>query len=238
MKEDGMMSDEKIKDLLKYRFNIVPVYLSVQNIQEGVPELISKELALKHVLIPFKQSSFRLLVAMADPFDTTAIEEIQKVTGLTVLPRKAEANEILEMIEYFYKDDSSKRKSIQGLDDYDDEDEEDVGLLRRVKSKKAKKNARKAYADDSDAEEVVYVDEDDFDVDDDFADEDAEDEEIELADEDEELEDAIEDEVEFAYEDDEENEDEVEEELELEWEDDLEEVEEDDEVIEVLGDDE
>ena len=233
-----MMSDEKIKDLLKYRFNIVPVYLSVQNIQEGVPELISKELALKHVLIPFKQSSFRLLVAMADPFDTTAIEEIQKVTGLTVLPRKAEANEILEMIEYFYKDDSSKRKSIQGLDDYDDEDEEDVGLLRRVKSKKAKKNARKAYADDSDAEEVVYVDEDDFDVDDDFADEDAEDEEIELADEDEELEDAIEDEVEFAYEDDEENEDEVEEELELEWEDDLEEVEEDDEVIEVLGDDE
>lgn len=101
------MSEEKIKDLLKYRFNIVPVYLSTQNIQEGVPQLINKELALKYVLIPFKQSSFRLLVAMADPFDTEAIEEVQKVTGLTVLPRKAEANEIMEMIEHFYADESA-----------------------------------------------------------------------------------------------------------------------------------
>lgn len=111
------MSEEKIKDLLKYRFNIVPVYLSTQNIQEGVPQLINKELALKYVLIPFKQSSFRLLVAMADPFDTEAIEEVQKVTGLTVLPRKAEANEIMEMIEHFYADESADEIETENKED-------------------------------------------------------------------------------------------------------------------------
>ena len=162
MRDDGAVSEEKIKDLLKYRFNIVPVYLNAQNIQEGVPQLISKELALKHVLIPFKQSSFRLLVAMADPFDAEAIEEIQKVTGLTVLPRKAEADEIINMIEHFYPDEGTEgpedaetvaRPAVEAEESPDDKEPETV----REEIKVVKQREKVAVEDEAENEDLEAI---------------------------------------------------------------------------------
>lgn len=105
LQDEGVVSEDTVKELLKYRFNIVSVCLNGQNIQEDVPTLISGKLARKYTLIPFKKSNLKLLVAMADPYNFEAIDEVQMVTGLTVLPRKAEEQEILEMIECFYEPD-------------------------------------------------------------------------------------------------------------------------------------
>ena len=59
-------------------------------------------------LIPFKKSQYRLLVAMVDPCDLDAIEEVEKATGLTVLPRKAKAREIMQKIELHFRENNQK----------------------------------------------------------------------------------------------------------------------------------
>ena len=100
--EEGYVSEDKIKDYLRNRYNIVSVNLSEQDIQADVPLLISEDIARDYILIPFKKSQYRLLVAMVDPYDLDAIEEVEKATGLTVLPRKAKAREIMQKIELHF----------------------------------------------------------------------------------------------------------------------------------------
>ena len=94
LQEEGLMTEEEIKQFLKRKFNIGFVDLAKQEIQTDTPLLLSEELARKYTVIPFKKSSYRLLVAMADPYDVQAIEEITAATGLNVLPRQAKIKEI------------------------------------------------------------------------------------------------------------------------------------------------
>jgi type IV pilus assembly protein PilB len=102
LEEEGIVNEETVRELLKYRFSIVPIVLTVNNVQDGVPALINGDLARKFTVIPFKKSSFKLLVAMVDPYDFDAIDEVQRVSGFSVLPRKADKEQILEMIDHFY----------------------------------------------------------------------------------------------------------------------------------------
>ena len=105
LKEEGIITEEKIKEVLKSQYNIVSVNLSNQEIQIEAPYLISEELAKKYILIPFKKSQYRLLVAMVDPYDLEAIEVLNEITGLTILPRKAKAKEIVGKINYYYSEE-------------------------------------------------------------------------------------------------------------------------------------
>ena len=100
--EEGYVTENNIKEYLRNRYNIVSVNLSEQNIKADVPLLISEDIARDYILIPFKKSQYRLLVAMVDPYDLDAIEEIEDATGLTVLPRKAKAREIMQKIELHF----------------------------------------------------------------------------------------------------------------------------------------
>ena len=100
--DEGFVTEDKIKEYLKNRYNIVSVELADQNIESDVPLLISEDIARDYILIPFKKSQYRLLVAMVDPYDLDAIEDVENATGLTVLPRKAKARDIMQKIELHF----------------------------------------------------------------------------------------------------------------------------------------
>jgi type IV pilus assembly protein PilB len=115
LQEEGILTEEEIKQFLKRQYNIVSVNLSKQEIHMETPLLISEELARKYILFPFKKSQYRILVAMVDPYDLEAIEEVNAVTGLTVLPRKAKVKEIVEKINHYYdeKNIAEARKIVE-----------------------------------------------------------------------------------------------------------------------------
>ena len=113
--EEGFITEEELREFLDRHYNIVFVDLSKQKIHLETPLLISEDLARKHILFPFKKSQYRILVAMVDPYDLEAIEEVYLATGLSVLPRKARAKEIVEKINYYYdpKNITEARKIIE-----------------------------------------------------------------------------------------------------------------------------
>ncbi|MDD2432996.1 MAG: hypothetical protein PHX01_04760, partial [Clostridia bacterium] len=145
LQEEGLMTEEEIKQFLKRKFNIGFVDLAKQEIQTDTPLLISEELARKYTVIPFKKSSYRLLVAMADPYDVQAIEEITAATGLNVLPRQAKIKEITEKINCFYPGELS-------LDLVKDDEEIDSAKAEKIVELEARRLEEKAKKAEAEAE--------------------------------------------------------------------------------------
>lgn len=69
-----------------------------------VLDLIPKEVMTKRFLIPVSRVGQMLTIAVGDPFDLMALEEIQTLTGLAVVPVVSSESEILETIGKIFKD--------------------------------------------------------------------------------------------------------------------------------------
>ena len=65
-------------------------------------EMIPQEMARKYTLLPLRVESGHLLVAMADPTNLYAIEDLRVRTSLRIRPLKAHRTEIEEAIERYY----------------------------------------------------------------------------------------------------------------------------------------
>lgn len=64
-------------------------------IDPEIPRLISERLARRYTLIPVKKDGERLIVAMADPLNIFAIDDIKIATGLEIVPAIATNQGIL-----------------------------------------------------------------------------------------------------------------------------------------------
>lgn len=87
------------------KFPIVPIDPSL--IDEEVPALLGFTLAMKYTCIPLQRHKDSLTVAMSDPLDFQAINDIRFRCGLEVKPIFASRDEIVAAIRFFYKDEDS-----------------------------------------------------------------------------------------------------------------------------------
>ena len=94
-------------------------------------ELVPSEFALRHQLIPLHRNDSQLVVAMADPLDIHAMDDLRLLTGLDVAPMLASASDIRRLGEQSYmsrmiQDVKEAERSI------DDEDSMDVADLQKM----------------------------------------------------------------------------------------------------------
>ncbi len=78
-------------------------------IDPEIPELIDVDLAKKYILIPVKKESDNLFVAMADPLNIFAIDDLKITTGLNINPVVAEKQSILDAIEQYYGKETARK---------------------------------------------------------------------------------------------------------------------------------
>ncbi|HHY90952.1 MAG TPA: Flp pilus assembly complex ATPase component TadA, partial [Clostridiales bacterium] len=78
-------------------------------IDPEILELIDVNLAKKYVLIPIKRESDTLFVAMADPLNIFAIDDLKITTGLNINPLIAEKQSILDAIERYYGTETARK---------------------------------------------------------------------------------------------------------------------------------
>lgn len=83
--------------------------LKGQKIAKRVIDLVSPELAETHLVIPVKQREKSLLVAMADPLDLHAVNDLRFFTQLPIDVAVAPASDILDAIERHYPKEALKR---------------------------------------------------------------------------------------------------------------------------------
>jgi type II secretion system protein E len=74
----------------------------------AVSALVPIELILKHRVLPLRRDNGRLAVAMADPFDLQAVEDLRVVTGLGLRRYYSPAGQIERVIERLYGSNVSR----------------------------------------------------------------------------------------------------------------------------------
>jgi len=80
----GFVSESVILQVLSDQLGVPVINLNEYQITEEVIKLIPIQIAKKHLLIPLFKDGNRLTIAMADPLDVFAIDQIQYKTGLKV----------------------------------------------------------------------------------------------------------------------------------------------------------
>jgi len=79
-------------------------------IPENVVRLIKPEIAKKYHVIPARRDKGMLMLAMSDPLDIEAIDEIRFITGLNIKPSLALESEIRDAIKKYYDGEEVVRK--------------------------------------------------------------------------------------------------------------------------------
>jgi len=82
----GFVSEENILTLLERQLGVERVNLAQYSIDPETTLLISAQLAERHKVLPIEKKGRQLVLAMVDPTNFFAIDDVQMVTGLDVRP--------------------------------------------------------------------------------------------------------------------------------------------------------
>ena len=96
----GFTTEDKLTDFLGRQFGIEQVELNPSAIEDSVFSLVPPQLVQKHQLVPLKLLGSSLTVAMADPSDLVAINEIKFITGYGVRVVLASPSSIKKTLEH------------------------------------------------------------------------------------------------------------------------------------------
>src|SRR5664280_618717 len=98
----GYVSDEEITNFLSTQYRLPAIDLDEFDVDAEVIRLVSREVCEKHKILPVSRSGSSLIVAMADPTNLHAIDDIKFLTGYNVEPVVASETAIHGAIERYY----------------------------------------------------------------------------------------------------------------------------------------
>jgi type IV pilus assembly protein PilB len=98
----GMISDDVITAVLSRQYGVPSINLDLFSIEDEVIKLISQEVALKYTILPISKVGATLTLAMADPTNVFAMDDIKFMTGLNVEPVIASEASIQMAIGKYY----------------------------------------------------------------------------------------------------------------------------------------
>lgn len=98
----GFVSEEKIVSFLSKQYGVPAINLAEYNIDPNIIKLIPRELVQKHMIIPVTRVGPTLTIAMADPTNVFAIDDVKFITGYNVEVVVASESAIIEAITKYY----------------------------------------------------------------------------------------------------------------------------------------
>ena len=98
----GYISDDEITSFLSTQYRLPAIDLDEFEVDAEVIRLVSREVCEKHKILPVSRSGSSLIVAMADPTNLHAIDDIKFLTGYNVEPVVASETSIHAAIERYY----------------------------------------------------------------------------------------------------------------------------------------
>ncbi len=117
----GYVNDEEITNFLSNQYRLPAVNLDEYEIDSEVIKIVGKDVCTKHGIVPVSRSGGSLIVAMSDPTNLHAIDDIKFLSGYNVEPVVASETSIAAAIERYYNAGPSYEEM---LEDFDLEDEE------------------------------------------------------------------------------------------------------------------
>ncbi|WP_020619742.1 GspE/PulE family protein [Paenibacillus daejeonensis] len=99
---EGYISQQQFIEVLEFQLGIPHVQLFRQKIEPKIIALIPQKMATLHGVLPLRVDGGKLILAMSDPLDYFAIDEIRIATGMRVDPVIASKDELTRAINRYY----------------------------------------------------------------------------------------------------------------------------------------
>lgn len=107
--DEGIINEQQLVEALEYQLKIPHIDFTMYNIDPEIPRLISESLARRHMLIPVTKEEDQLTVAMVDPLNIYAIDDVNIATGLKVKPALALRSHIQTALDKYYSNESAEK---------------------------------------------------------------------------------------------------------------------------------
>jgi type IV pilus assembly protein PilB len=98
----GFVKDEEITSLLSKQYGVPSINLSQFEIDPAIVKLIPAETAQKYQIVPLSRAGATLTIAMTDPTNVFAMDDIKFMTGYNVEPVVASETAVTEAITRYY----------------------------------------------------------------------------------------------------------------------------------------
>ena len=98
----GLLDDDNRAKALARQLKFPFINLKERKIPQEVISLVTTEMARNHVIVPVELAGSKLVVAMADPLDSSAIQDLRVTTGKSIDVVVASRQDILEAIGRYY----------------------------------------------------------------------------------------------------------------------------------------
>jgi type IV pilus assembly protein PilB len=113
----GFISEDDITSFLSRQYGVPSINLSHFEIDPAVIKLIPSEISQKHQVIPINRTGNVLTVAMADPSNIFAIDDMKFMTGFKVEPVVASETSIKNAINKYYDSAGMVEDIMKDFDD-------------------------------------------------------------------------------------------------------------------------
>ncbi len=128
----GYVSEENLYTFLARQVGMEFVQGVESQLDQDVLSRIPGELAMRYRVLPLAQEDKTLVVAMADPLNLMAIDDLRLLTGLEIKPVVAPPREIDEAIEHFYMEQMFHDISALKADQVLPEEESEIADLEKL----------------------------------------------------------------------------------------------------------
>ena len=111
----GYITDDDITGVLSRQYGVPSINLKYYEIDPNVIKLIPQDTALRYQVIPLSRVGSVLTIAMTDPTNVFAMDDIKFMTGFNVEPVVASESAIAEAIARFYGGAASSHEELSNL---------------------------------------------------------------------------------------------------------------------------
>jgi type IV pilus assembly protein PilB len=118
----GLVSDDDITAVLSRQYGVPSINLKFYEIDPTVIKLVPQETAVRYQIVPLSRVGSTLTIAMTDPTNVFAMDDIKFMTGFNVEPVVASETAISEAIHKFYGEVESVEELDKVMKDLADED--------------------------------------------------------------------------------------------------------------------
>ncbi|MBU1061708.1 MAG: GspE/PulE family protein [Candidatus Omnitrophica bacterium] len=110
--KEGMINEKDLMSVMSRAFSIPAINLSSYKVEEDSVSLIPEKIARQYLVVAICKLSNTLIVAMANPLNILAIDDLKILTKLNIEPVLSTESDILQIIDKFYV---SKKDTVQDI---------------------------------------------------------------------------------------------------------------------------
>jgi type IV pilus assembly protein PilB len=124
----GFISDDEITGVLSRQYGVPSINLKYYEVDANVIKLIPQDTAVRYQIVPLSRVGSTLTIAMTDPTNVFAMDDIKFMTGFNVEPVVASETAIAEAISKFYGEAESVEELSKVMKDLTGEEAADLEL--------------------------------------------------------------------------------------------------------------